>query len=136
MCISRGGTGGQFLSNTGPDPLKNHKATKSEFSVGHHRHAAKLHLNSILMIAYLKWHLDPHSPHQLKKKKGRNWAPITKLAGSAHVLLQGRPRSSCFHRRSLIWISTVYLGRLAGELYSVQNFRTFTISTDKKLQQL
>ena len=23
-----------FLSNTGPDPLKNHKATKPEFTVG------------------------------------------------------------------------------------------------------
>ena len=23
-----------FLSNTGPDPLKNHKATKPEFNVG------------------------------------------------------------------------------------------------------
>ena len=32
----RGGQGKNlgFLSNTGPDPLKNHKATKPEFNVG------------------------------------------------------------------------------------------------------
>ena len=42
MRRSRGGGGGGpdplkklgFLSNTGPNPLKNHKATKPEFSVG------------------------------------------------------------------------------------------------------
>ena len=45
MRKSRGGTGGPtstlenhknigFLSNTGPDPLKNHKATKPAFNVG------------------------------------------------------------------------------------------------------
>ena len=33
-----------FHSNTGPDPLKNHKATKPVFNVGtssHHRHARR-----------------------------------------------------------------------------------------------
>ena len=33
-----------FLSNTGPDPLKNHKATKPAFNVGpssHHRPASE-----------------------------------------------------------------------------------------------
>ena len=44
MRESRGGTGGPdppeesqnigFFSNTGPDPLKNHKATKPAFNVG------------------------------------------------------------------------------------------------------
>ena len=45
MCGSREGTGGldpaplksqkyRVLSNTGPAPLKNHKATKPEFNVG------------------------------------------------------------------------------------------------------
>ena len=29
-----------FLSNTGQDPLKNHKATKPAFNVGHHRPAS------------------------------------------------------------------------------------------------
>ena len=53
-CVCVGGGGGQgsplinhknigFLSNTGPDPLKNHKATKPEFNVGpslaHQRYA-------------------------------------------------------------------------------------------------
>ena len=27
-----------FLSNPGPDPLKNHTATKPTFNVGHYRH--------------------------------------------------------------------------------------------------
>ena len=29
-----------FLCNTGPDPQKNHKATKPAFNVGHHRPAS------------------------------------------------------------------------------------------------
>ena len=32
-----------FLSNTGPDPLKNHKAIKPKFTVG----TAEFHLNGI-----------------------------------------------------------------------------------------
>ena len=43
-----------FLSNTGPDHLKNHKSTKPEFNGGS-------------MIACLRLHLYPSSPHQLKK---------------------------------------------------------------------
>ena len=31
-----------FLSNTGPDPLKNHKATKPTFNVSHHRPASEM----------------------------------------------------------------------------------------------
>ena len=56
MCISRGGGGGSgpplenyknigLLSNTGPDPLKNYKATKPAFNVG----PAKRHLNRVLL---------------------------------------------------------------------------------------
>ena len=30
-----------FLSNTGPDPLINHKATKTAFNVGQHRPASE-----------------------------------------------------------------------------------------------
>ena len=30
-----------FLSNTGPDPLKNHKATKQHWILGHYRHASE-----------------------------------------------------------------------------------------------
>ena len=33
-----------FLSNTGPDPLKNHKATKPAFNIGP---PAKRHLNGV-----------------------------------------------------------------------------------------
>ena len=57
MRKSRGVTGGPtsplenhknigFLSNTGPDPLKNHKATKPAFNVpGYHRHASETPFN-------------------------------------------------------------------------------------------
>ena len=30
-----------FLSNTGPDSLKNHKTTKQHSMLGHHRHASE-----------------------------------------------------------------------------------------------
>ena len=50
-----------FLSNTGPDPLKNHKATKPAFMMGHHWPAREVHL----------------SPHQLKKRY-QSWIPYDK----------------------------------------------------------
>ena len=34
-----------FLSNTSPDPLKNHKATK----LGHHRPTSEMPLNGVLL---------------------------------------------------------------------------------------
>ena len=41
----------RFLSNTGPDPLKNHKVTKSAFNVGpSSAHQLKRHLNDDLLI--------------------------------------------------------------------------------------
>ena len=55
-----------FLSNIGPDPLKNREATKPAFKVGpYHQHASE---------RPFKWHFaggyfDPPIPHQLKKKK-------------------------------------------------------------------
>ena len=36
-----------FLSNTGPDPLKNHKATKPAFNVEYHRLANETPLNGV-----------------------------------------------------------------------------------------
>ena len=30
------------LSNSGPDPLKNHKATEPESMLGHHQHASEM----------------------------------------------------------------------------------------------
>ena len=85
MCRSRGGAGARgpdprlknhkgfgFLSNTSPDPLKNHKATKPAFNVGNgHWPASKTPLKwrfvAGLMIAHFKCYFDPISPHQLKK---------------------------------------------------------------------
>ena len=46
-----------FLSNTGPDPVNNHKATKPAFNVGPSS------------ARHLYWFLDPLSHHQLKKRK-------------------------------------------------------------------
>ena len=76
--IQRGGAGGPdalplknhkinigFLSNTGPDTLKNHKAAKPEFNVG------------------------PSSARQRNaiKKAVKFGHPLTKLSGSAHVMI-------------------------------------------------
>ena len=56
-----------LLSNTGPDPLKNHKATKRAFNI---------EPTSVL---------DPLSPHSSTKKPlVRVGPPLTKLSGSAH----------------------------------------------------
>ena len=73
-----GGTGGSdplgkyknigFLSKTGPDPPKNHKATKPAM-LGHNVHASettfKWRFAGGRMMARLKWYLDPLSPNQL-----------------------------------------------------------------------
>ena len=68
MCGSRGG-GGQaensqnigILSNTGPDPLQNHKATKPAFNVG----PAKHHLNGVSLAG--RWWADFSSIWREKK---------------------------------------------------------------------
>ena len=79
-----------FLSNTGPDPQKNHKATKPAFNVGQSSAPAsetpfRWHFAGGPMIAHLKCYLDPLSPHQLKKKLSNLDHPLTKPSGSAHV---------------------------------------------------
>ena len=60
-----------FLSNTGPDAMKNLLSQHS--MLGHHRHASKTpfkwRLTGGPMMARLQWYLDPSSPHQLKKNK-------------------------------------------------------------------
>ena len=60
-----------FLSNTGPDPLKITKLQSQFSTLGHHRHASKTPFKwrfaGGMMIASLKWYVDPSSPHQLKK---------------------------------------------------------------------
>ena len=68
-----------FLSNTGSDPLKKHKATKPAFNVG--PSSASWHFADCPLIV----DLDPSSHHHLKIiVKIR--PPLTKLLGSAHVL--------------------------------------------------
>ena len=83
-----------FLSNTGSDHLKNHKATKQAFNVGP---SSARQRNAILMAFRWRdedgplWYLDPTSPHQLekkrkkKKRKRKVGHPLTKLSGSAHA---------------------------------------------------
>ena len=99
MCGSRGGVGWGsgsplknyknigFSSNTGLDPLKNHKATMLEFNdsmLGHKQHASKMPF---------KWCFDcgpmiaPLIPSLTKKpqKKLKLGPPLTKLSGSAQL---------------------------------------------------
>ena len=61
----------EFLSHSGLDPLKNHKATKPAFIVGHYRPASKTPLKWRFadrpIIARFWWFLEPRSPQKLKK---------------------------------------------------------------------
>ena len=70
-----------FLSNTGPDHLKNHKATKPEFNVGP---LSARQRNAILMA--FRWRPDDGPlilafefslPHTLKKRC-QSWTPSDK----------------------------------------------------------
>ena len=78
-----------FLSNTGPDPLKNRKATRLEFNIrpsfGRQRNA-KWRFTSGPMMARFKWYFDHlSSHHQLKKKNvDKVGHPLTKVSGSTH----------------------------------------------------
>ena len=66
-----------FLSNTGQDPLKNHKATKPAFNVGP---SLARQRNAILMV--FCWRADD------------GWGPpLTKRSGSAHEW-QGRSQNT------------------------------------------
>ena len=57
---SRGGSGGPnplqnnknigFLCNTGPDPMKKHKATKPAFNVGPFCPPSKRHFNGVSLV--------------------------------------------------------------------------------------
>ena len=70
-----------FLSNPGPDPLKNHKATKSAFHVG--------------PLSVFCWGVDGgplivvFGSSFLKKQKNKEGVsvgtPLAKLSGSVHV---------------------------------------------------
>ena len=97
MCGSRGGaTGGPdptenhksigFHSITGLDLLKNHKATKPAFNVGHYRHASETPLQWRFagrpIITRFWWFLEPRSlrkkTKQNKKQTYQSWAPSDK----------------------------------------------------------
>ena len=82
ICGSRGGNRGSgpspeklqkivFLSNTGPDPLKDHKAAKPGFVTGP---TSARQRNAILVLF--------GSSFPLSK---RSWSSLAKLSGSAHA---------------------------------------------------
>ena len=67
----------EFLSNTGLDPLKNHKAT-NPYSVSSHR--GWWADNCPLLVLFG----SPHSKNKTKKKC-KSWTPSEKLSGSVHA---------------------------------------------------
>ena len=71
-----------FLSNTDPDPPKNHKATKPAM-LDHHWHASetsfKWHFVDRTMIARLLWYLDPLPHHKLINNKNNNNKALPEL---------------------------------------------------------
>ena len=71
---------GFFFSNTGPDLLKNHKATRPSFNIW----PSSARQRNGPMVAHLKSYLDPTSPHQHNKNVIKVGPPLTKLPGSAH----------------------------------------------------
>ena len=114
--------------NTGPDPLKNHKATKPAFNVGQ---------------SSFRWRADdgpfivafgssiPSSTKKKEKKRYQIWTPLTKLSGSAHVLCKAwssilislyslKTKSSQCHFRRY---------RLDSEILSENNFAGFKDKT-------
>ena len=83
-----------FLSNTGPDPLTNHKATKPAFNVWP---SSAHQQNDISMVFRWRAYDGPFIvvcgssiPHPKKKKKKKKvikfGPPLTKLSGSADDL--------------------------------------------------
>ena len=96
MCGSRRGGQGvltplknhkniRYLSNTGLDPLKNHKATctKPAFNVGPPSVASETPFDDCPFIVVFESSIPPPPPINLKNfiKFG---IPLTKLSGSAH----------------------------------------------------
>ena len=75
-----------FLSNTGPELLKNHKATKSAFNVGPtsaFRYRAIIDGPSLVVFG-------SSLTSSTKTNAVKVGLPLTKLSGSTHTLLSGK----------------------------------------------
>ena len=80
-----------FLSNSGPDPLKNYEATEPAFNVGL---SSAPQPNAILMA--FCWRADDgllivvfghfHPSSTKKQPRCQSWTPLTNFSGSAHVV--------------------------------------------------
>ena len=79
-----------FLSNTGPDPLKNHKATKPALNV----RPSLVHQRNPIYMAFCWWADDgplivvfqSSLPISTKKNPVKVGPHLTKISGSGHVL--------------------------------------------------
>ena len=72
-----------FLSNTGPDPLKNHKATKPDSMWRRHRHASETPFKWRFAGPVIE--LFGLSHKKQNKKRCKVGPSLTKLSGSAHA---------------------------------------------------
>ena len=97
----------RVLSNTGMDPLNNHKATKPAFNVGP---SLARQRNAIEMV--LRWRADDDtlcsgiwtpSPTYKRRKRCQSWSPLKQLSGSAHVLCIKRG-PGCSHPDDLVLV--------------------------------
>ena len=82
-----------FLSNTGPDFLKNHKSSNPAFNVGPlsgcQRNAIIGPLLGVLGSSLLL------SNKKNPQKHYQSWTPLTKLSGSAHSMLHVASQVIC-----------------------------------------
>ena len=75
------------LSNTGPDLLKNHKATNKHSMFGHHRPASKMPFKmAFCWQAYYGSLLVFGSSLPSSKKRCHSSTPLTNLSGSVHTI--------------------------------------------------
>ena len=80
----------RFLSNTGPDPLKNHKLPSQHSMLGHHWPAREPHFNGVrwrfddgpLLMVFGS--LDPLPLSTKTKQNVRVGSPLTKFSRYAH----------------------------------------------------
>ena len=133
MCGSRGGNQGfgplppplknhnniGFLSNSGPDPLKNYEATEPAFNVGL---SSAPQPNAILMA--FCWRADDglfivvfghfHPSSTKKNPRCQIWTPLTNFSGSAHVV--GKEWTSRFYYTHLCTYSYLCIIKLSSLL--------------------